>query len=148
MSFINLKGNEDWFITGKLENKGRGLNRGIDITFEKYMAQGYYFMLTGSVFDSRYQTAEHVWYNTRYNRNHVFNCLFGKEWVCGKKKQNVFGANGKLTNQGGDRYSPVDEEMSALQQDVVYDEQNPWSKQLSSAWLGHFTLSYKINKHR
>ncbi|MDR1896472.1 MAG: prevent-host-death protein, partial [Prevotellaceae bacterium] len=63
-------------------------------------------------------------------------------------KQNILNANMKLTCQGGDRYSPVDETASASQHEAVYDEANPYSKQLSPALLGHFTLSYKINKRR
>jgi hypothetical protein len=66
--------------------------------------------------------------------------------MLGKNRQNRFSANGKLSFQGGDRYSPIDETASALEQDVVYDEQNPFSKQLSPVLLGHFTVSYKINK--
>ncbi|MDR3340728.1 MAG: hypothetical protein LBT25_11685 [Candidatus Symbiothrix sp.] len=147
-SFINLKGNEDWFVAGKVENEGQGRNYGLDVTFEKYMSEAYYFLLTGSLFSSRYKVTANGWYNTRYNRNYVFNFLFGKEWMLGKNKQNLFGANGKLSFQGGDRYSPIDETASVQKQDVFYNEQNPFSKQLSPALLGHFTLSYKINKYR
>jgi hypothetical protein len=41
-SFINLQ--RDWFVSEKLENTGMGLNCGVDITFERYMAQGYYYI--------------------------------------------------------------------------------------------------------
>ena len=147
-SFINLKGNDDWFISDKLLNEGKGLNYGVDVTFEKYMSQGYYFMLTGSLFNSRYKAATGKWYNTRYNRNYVVNLLAGKEWMLGRNKQNVFGTNVRFTYQGNDRYSPINEVQSALDQDAVYDETNPFSKQLSPAFLGHFTVSYKINKRK
>jgi hypothetical protein len=145
-SFINLKGNDDWFITDRLVNQGCGLNYGIEATFEKYMSQGYYFMLTGSLFNARYKTGGKQWFNTRYNRNFAFNLLGGKEWMLGKSRQNVLGMNGRITYQGGDRYSPVDEKASALQEDAVYDETRPYSRQLPAALIGHLTLSYKINK--
>jgi hypothetical protein len=146
-SFINLKGSSDWFITDKLSNQGAGLNYGLDMTFEKYISQGYYFMFTGSLFDSRYKTTGNKWYNTRYNRNYIFNFLLGKEWMIGSYRQHVFSANGRLTYQGGERYSPLNKPVSVLKQDVVYNESNPYSCQLPSAFLGHFTVSYTINKH-
>ncbi len=79
-SFINLQ--QDWFITDKLENKGKGINYGIDITFEKYMSAGYYYMFTASLFDSKYKAGDRQWRNTRYNRNYAFNLLGGKSTEC------------------------------------------------------------------
>ena len=145
-SFVNLQGNDDWFISDRLENKGRGLNYGIDFTFEHYMNKGFYYMFTASIFNSRYKATENKWYNTRYNRNFVFNLLAGKEWYVGKNRQNVVSLNGRITYQGGDRYSPVNISLSERQQDVVYDESNPYSCQLSPVLLAHTTISYKINK--
>lgn len=145
-SFINLQGNDDWFISDKLENKGKGLNYGIDFTFEHYIQKGFYYMFTASIFNSRYKTTENKWYNTRYNRNYVFNLLAGKEWYIGKNKQNILSLNGKISYQGGDRYSPINEALSEERKDAVYDERNPYSRQLSPILLGHLTFSYKINK--
>lgn len=146
-SFINLKGSGDRFISDRLVNSGAGINYGLDMTFEKYVSQGYYFMLTGSLFDSRYKTTGNKRYNTRYNRNYIFNFLLGKEWMAGRDKQHVFSANGRLTCQGGERYSPLNEPASALKQDAVYDESNPYSRRLPPAFLGHFTVSYTVNKY-
>ncbi|WP_455643258.1 TonB-dependent receptor [Parabacteroides sp.] len=147
-SFVNLQGNDDWFLSEQLINAGKGINYGIDITFEKYMSHGYYYMLTASIFNSLYKTTKNKWYNTRYNRNFVLNFLAGKEWMLGKNHQNILGINSRVTFQGGDRYSPVNESASLKQQDAIYDESNPYSKQLSPVLLGHLTVSYKINKKR
>lgn len=143
-SFINLQ--NDWFITNKLSNKGKGVNYGIDITFERYMSEGYYYMLTTSLFDSRYKAGDNKWRNTRYNRNFVFNVLAGKEWMVGRSKQNMFNANIRLSYQGGDRYSPINLDASKKEEDAIYDENKAFSKQLSPAFLLHFNVSYKINK--
>lgn len=147
-SFVNLQGNDDWFLSEQLINAGKGINYGIDITFEKYMSHGYYYMLTASIFNSLYKTTKNKWYNTRYNRNFVLNFLAGKEWMLGKNHQNILGINSRVTFQGGDRYSPVNESASLKQQDAIYDESNPYSKQLSPVLLGHLTVSYKINKKK
>jgi hypothetical protein len=52
----------------------------------------------------------------------------------------------RIKVKGGDRYSPIDETVSAQRQEVIYDETNPFSKQLPPTLFGHFTISYKINK--
>ena len=145
-SFINLNGGDDWYISERLRNEGEGVNYGLDVTFEKYMTDGFYYMLSGSVFNSLYRSSIGKWYDTRYNRNFVMNILAGKEWNVGRDKQNVFGVNGRLTFQGGDRYSPIDESASLERKEVVYDESKPFSKQFSPAMIGHITISYKINK--
>lgn len=143
-SFINLQ--RDWFISDRLENTGKGLNYGIDLTFEKYMSQGYYYMLTASLFDSRYKAGDGIWRHTRYNRSYIFNLLTGKEWMLGRSRQNIFNANIRRSYQGGDRYSPVDWAASQEAEDVVYLEKDAFSKQYAPAFLCHFTVSYKLNR--
>lgn len=143
-SLINLK--NDWYFNGKLQNTGKGRNYGLDITLDKYMEKGYYFMATASLFNSEYQGDDHVWRNTRYNRNYAFNFLVGKEWQLGGSKQRLFGLNARFSYQGGDRYSPINTAASATAKDVVYDETNAFSKQIKPSFTSHFTISYKINR--
>lgn len=145
-SFLNLK--DQWFVNDKLVNTGKGLNYGIDITFEKFMSEGYYYMVTASLFNSRYKGGDNIWRNTRYNRNFLVNFLIGKEWMVGRTKQNMFSANINLSVQGGERYSPVDEQTTLARPDkeVQYDESRAFSKQLPAAFIGNFTISYKINR--
>jgi hypothetical protein len=143
-SFLNLQA--DWFFNHKLESTGIGRNYGLDLSLEKYMSQGYYYMFTASLFQSQYQGGDHVWRNTRYNRNYLFNLLVGKEWQVGYGRQNVLSANVRLSYQGGDRYSPVKQAESIAQHRVVYDEAKAFSKQFSPSILAHFTMSYTVNK--
>jgi hypothetical protein len=143
-SLINL--HNEWFITDRLENRGKGLNYGIDITFEKYMSESYYYMFTGSLFDSRYRAGDGIWRNTRYNRRFVFNLLGGKEWMSGRNRQNILNAGIRLSYQGGDRYSPLDPAASQLAEEVVYREKDAFSEQYAPAFIVHFTVGYKINR--
>ncbi len=145
-SFVNLQG--EWFIKDKLVNSGEGLNYGVDLTFEKYISQGYYYLVTASVFNAKYKGGNDTWYNSRYNRNYAFNLLIGKEWMMVKSKQNRLSANTRLMYQGGDRYSPINESQSIIGQDVIYDENQAFSKQLPAAFIAHTSVSYKINKHK
>ena len=147
-SFSMINQQNDWFFNGKLQNNGTGKNYGMDITFEKYLSQGYYYMITASLFNSQYKGGDNVWRNTRYNRNFALNFLIGKEWQMGKNKQNILGLNARLSYQGGDHYSPINSTLSSLNQDVVFDETKAFSQQVSPAFTSHFTASYKINKKK
>ncbi|MDR2119247.1 MAG: carboxypeptidase-like regulatory domain-containing protein [Tannerella sp.] len=142
-SFINLQ--REPFAPYRLENTGRGRNFGVDVTFEQYMSRGYYYTCTASLFDSRYRAGDGVWRHSRYDRNFVFNLLAGKEWMLGRGGQNVFSAGIRLTYQGGERHSPVDEAASQRAEDVVYDENAAFAEQYPPSLVGHFTVGYKIN---
>lgn len=143
-SLTNLK--SDWFLHDNLVNKGEGVNYGIDVTFERFLSHGYYFLITGSLFNSRYKGGDAVWRDSRFNRSYLFNALAGKEWAVGKSKQNVLSLNLRFSYQGGDRYSPVDMKKTIEKQEVVYDETKAYSLQLSPSFVSHFTISYLVNK--
>lgn len=139
---------EDFYVEDALVNKGKGRNYGIDVTLEKYLSKGYYYMFTGSLFDSRYCGGDKVWHDTKFNRNYILNLLGGKEWMVGRNKQNMLSVNAKLTFQGGDRYSPIDEKATLEHPDkeVQYDETRAYSRQLAPIFLTNISVSYKINK--
>jgi hypothetical protein len=147
-SFSMINQQNDWFFNGKLQNKGKGKNYGVDMTFEKYLSQGYYYLITTSVFNSQYKGGDNIWRDTRYNRNFTFNFLIGKEWQVGRGKQNILSLNARLSYQGGDHYSPINTVASATAQEAIFDETRAFSKQFSPAFTSHFTASYKINKKR
>ncbi len=145
-SFINLQ--NDLFFGEKLQNTGEGRNYGLDLTLEKYISKGYYYLFTASLFDSKFKGGDNVWRNTRFNRNYVFNFLIGKEWQIGKSKQNTLSLNTRFSYQGGNRYSPVNEAASQIAKDIVYDETNAFKMQSAPALNVHFTASYKVNKKK
>lgn len=145
-SFLNLQ--NDWFFAEKLQNTGEGRNYGIDLTLEKYVSKGYYYMLTGSLFESEYKGGDGVWRDTRYNRNYILNFLTGKEWQVGKNNQNTLSINVRATYQGGNRYSPINNAASNSSKEVVFDETKAFSMHFDPALNVHFTASYRINKSK
>lgn len=149
-SSYSVLNRRDFWVEDPLINKGKGRNMGIDVTFEKYLTRGFYYMITGSIFSSKYCGGDGVWHNTRYNRNYIVNGLIGKEWMLGRNKQNVLSVNLKLTLQGGERYSPIDENATMNDPDktVRYDETKAFSKQLSPMFLTNYSVSYKINRKK
>lgn len=144
-SIINY---EDFYLDRILKNKGLGRNYGVDITLEQYMKNGFYYMITGSFFKSRYKGGDGVWRNTRMDKGYLLNLLAGKEWMVGRRKQNVLSLNGRLFFQGGGRYTPVNEEKTLAEHDVVFDETRAYSKRFKSSLNGDVSLSYRINKKK
>lgn len=112
------------------------------------MTKGLYYLITLSIFDSKYRGGDKIWRNTMYNKNYLSNLLIGKEWGMGRKKVNVFGASVRLSYQGGNRYTPYDKDASKLMKSVVYDYSNPFSAQLKPDLLLHLTVLYKINRKK
>jgi hypothetical protein len=145
-SFINLQ--SDLFFGEKLENTGKGRNYGIDLMLEKYISDGFYYLISGSVFDAEYTGGDGIWRNSRFNRNFVGNLLVGKEWSVGKNKQNVVSLNTRVSYQGGNWYSPINIAASQKAKEVVYDETQAFSLQSDPMTNIHFTAIYKINKSK
>lgn len=102
--------NEDLsFTPKKLTNKGVGRNYGAEVTIEKHYSKQFYYLVTTSIFDSKYKTLENKWRNTRYNINYVINLIGGKEFTVGKASKNrAIGFNIRGSVTGGKRATPVD----------------------------------------
>lgn len=139
---------DEFFVSKALVNKGIGKNYGVDVTLERYLSNGWYGMVTASVFHSTYRGGDNHWYNTKYDRRYIINGLIGKEWMLGSSKQNVLSANIRCTYQGGDRTSPVDLAATLAHPDneVQYDESRLYDLQYDPMFILHYTLSYRINK--
>jgi len=137
-----------YYLDRALVNKGKGRNYGVDFTLERYLSKGYYWLLTGSVFDSKYKGGDGIWRDTKYNRGYLVNALIGKEWMCGAQKQNVFSANLKLSYQGGDHYTPIDQIASEAKHDIIFDEPRAFTSQFPAVLTSDISLGYKINKKK
>ena len=91
-----------------LVNQGTGENYGAELTIEKFFSKGYYALLTGSIYESKYTGMDNIERNTGFNGKYVYNVLIGKEFLIGKDKQNRITFDFKLTQAGGRYYTPVD----------------------------------------
>ncbi|PQL93064.1 TonB-dependent receptor [Apibacter adventoris] len=149
-SSYSVLNRDQFYVEEPLVNKGKGTNLGIDITLERYLNKGYYYLITATLFDSRYKGGDGVWHNTKFNRNYILNASGGKEWIFGKRKNKILSANLRLTLQGGDRYSPLDVEatMNDPDKEAQYNERKAYSKQLGAMLLLNYTLSYRVNNKK
>ena len=125
--------------------EGTGKNYGIDITFEKSFDQGYYFMTTGSLFDSKFTSLDGREFRTRYATNFATNLLGGKEWTVGKRSKNIVGLNGKYNYIGGLRTTPILLEESKQFGTTIIDELRINSIRRPAYYRFDVGISYKIN---
>ena len=101
-----------------LSNIGEGRNIGVELTFQKFFTEGFYFLVTSSLFDSKYKPANGQWYNTLYNKNYINNFVGGKEFRWGENR--MVGINSRVLWSGGRRLIPVDLEASKEEGHTVF----------------------------
>jgi hypothetical protein len=131
-----------------LKNNGTGKNYGVEFTFEKFFSKGYYWLLTASLFDSKYTPSNKREYNSAFNGNYVVNALAGYEWKLGRKKQNILSINLKATMAGGRRYIPIDEALSKLQNKAVYDDSRAYEEHFKAYFRPDVRIGFKLNGKR
>ena len=140
------------YVEEPLVNKGNTRNYGADITLEHYMSKGFYGQLNFSLFKSQYRGLDKKWRNQLYDRGYMIKLLCGKEWMMGKKKQNVFNVSAKYTLQGALRHTPID--VAAMQANVdadkidpnpIYKDEEAMTLKFDPINLIDLTISYKIN---
>lgn len=144
-SMLNTKDVFDIIEEEYLIPEGTGTNIGLDLTLERFLNQGYYFLITGSLYNSKYKTGTDQNYNTRFNGNYQISTLAGKEWKLGK---NILGVNGKFVSSGGGRYIPVDFEASIAADDEILKEHLGYQSRTGNYYRLDMGISYKINKKR
>ncbi len=143
-SFSMINYQNDMFFQAKLDNSGTGINYGIDLTFERFMKKGYYYMVTASVYESKFKGGDGIERNTRLNQNYVLNLLGGKEWQV--RENNFLSINGKFTVVGGTRYTPPDQEASKAVSAVVYQMDNLYDNQWTTNYYFDISVNYRINR--
>jgi hypothetical protein len=147
-SFSVINMDKNWFISDSLINNGKGENYGIDITVERFLHKGFYYMITGSLFSSGYTGGDGITRSSRFNKGYLINVLGGKEWKIGKNGNNLLGINGRLNFQGGDHYTPVNSSASILARKVVLNDLEAFTLQLQPVYYIDLTISYTINKKK
>lgn len=121
----------DGFVDKTLINKGKGYNFGFELTAEKFLTRGFYFLLSAAVFESKYHGSDGVWHNTRFNSNFVNSLVLGKEWDWNRGRKNrSIGLNLKFTCMGGPREYPIDLEASIAENKTVRDESRPFEDRM------------------
>jgi hypothetical protein len=144
-SFNMLNFGDDFYFPDKtnLVNNGKGYNYGLELTLERFLDKGYYYLFTTSLFQSKYTGSDNIWRNTAFNSNYVTNLLGGKEFKLNAKKS--FGLDTKITLAGGQRYTPFDLAESASKGYVVLKEDKAYELQNDNYFRWDFKFSFTSN---
>ncbi len=131
-----------------LVNEGTGRNMGLELTLEKFFDKGYYTLLTGSIFDSKYEGSDGIERNTAFNNKYVLNALAGKEFKWGGNGQHRITFDTKITNAGGRYYTPVDLPASMVDGVQMFQEEIAFSEQHSSYFRWDVKMGIKMNNEK
>ncbi|MBN2892996.1 MAG: TonB-dependent receptor [Bacteroidales bacterium] len=126
-----------------LENTGTGTNYGLEVTFEKFLANNYYFLVTASAFNSTYVASDGIERNTAYNGNYVLNFLAG--YCYDINTNNSISLNFKTVAAGNKRYIPIDLEASELAGAEIPDYSQAYKPQYDPYFRLDGRISYNVN---
>ncbi|MCH2223593.1 MAG: TonB-dependent receptor [Crocinitomicaceae bacterium] len=149
-SLLNFGATFNTSIPDSIHNGGEGRNYGIELTLEKFLDKGFYFLVTASLFESKYKGSDDVWRNTAFNGNHTLNTLIGYEFRFGKKSKeekkyySALSIDFKFTWNGGGRYTEILIPESIAANKEVRDVSNAFAKKYQDYLKGNFRIAYKL----
>ncbi|MFI5172297.1 MAG: carboxypeptidase regulatory-like domain-containing protein [Chitinophagales bacterium] len=132
-----------------LVNKGTGTNYGAELTIEKFLDKGLYFLITGSLYKSKYLGSDGIERETAFSGNYVANIVGGKEFNVfvqrSQKSKKSIVVDTKFTLAGGQRYTPIDIDASIESNETVYDWSRAFTEQFDDYLRWDVRLAFKIN---
>nr|MBP6517009.1 TonB-dependent receptor [Chitinophagales bacterium] len=145
-STYSIVNSTDGYTTAELVNNGLGKNYGLELTYERFLYKNLYYLLSASLYDSKYKAADGDWYNTRFNTNYTFSFTGGKEWTLSeKRKSRVIGFNIKALYVGGFRYTPIDLNASINKGETVVDDNKTFQEKNPDYYRLDIRISVKRN---
>jgi hypothetical protein len=145
-SLVNMGAGFQRFFPNQLVNEGLGRNYGIELTIEKFFSNQFFFLITASVFDSKYTGSDGKWRNTDYNANFATNFLAGYELSLSNK--NTLSLGTKITYAGGRRYGLVNIPASQLEQELIFLDSMYNEFQFRNYFRLDFRVVYRINQNK
>lgn len=149
LTAFSLLSQTEGYTSRQLVNDGKGRNYGVELTAERYLHNGLYYMSTLSLFRSLYTTKAGVERKSAFDNNYVANLIGGKEFNVGTSSKNkVFFVNTKIALIGGQRYSPIDLDASIAANREITDELNPFSKKGDDIFRADFSIGLRRNRSK
>ena len=137
------------FVREPLANEGTGQNYGLEATVEKSLSDSYYFLVSGSLYESKYTGADGIERDTRYNGNYALSLTGGKEFIWNKKgKHRVVGINLRSVYIGGLRTTPINEPQSRIAQSTVFIDAQAFTEKLPDYFKVDLRLSLRKDTPR
>jgi len=145
-SLINMGSGFSRFFPQALKNTGTGQNYGVELTVQKFFDKSFFFLFSGTVYNSEYTGSDNVIRSTSYNGNYIFNVLAGKEFKISDKQSISLGI--KATYAGGKLYGYVDSAATSQFQELIYLDEGFNSRQFPDYFRIDTKISWKLNAAR
>ncbi|MFC2080949.1 TonB-dependent receptor domain-containing protein [Bacteroidota bacterium] len=131
-----------------LVNRGSGFNKGMEFTIDKLFSNGYSFLITGTLYDSKYRNYMGEEYHTKYNGTFASSGMFSKEIILGSGSQNVLGMSGRIIWTGGFRERQIDMNSSIASGREVRIWDYGFTEKLDNYFRTDILVYFRRNRHR
>ena len=136
----------DGWTSDALSNDGTGRNYGIELTLEKFLSNGYYYLTTLSLYESKYTALDGVERSTRFDGNYIFNIVGGKEWTFGEANNKSLSLNSRVIISGGKREAPILLPQSREAGFTIRDYNRNFETRLNDYTRLDIGISWKVNR--
>lgn len=138
---------ETGFISDTLINNGKGRNYGLELSIKKSFSNDFYYLVNGSIYQSKFKIAEGQERNTAYNGNFNVHLLTGYEFEYeNRANQQTLGINIRVTWAGGNRYVPIDIEESITEGRQIHNMESAFEPKLPNYFRADLQINYRKNK--
>ncbi len=139
-----------WNFPDTLVNGGSGRNYGLEITVEKFLDKGLYYLFTASLFDSKYKGSDGKLRSTMFDSKYVINFLGGKEFELFTQQENAntrkwLTIDASITAAGGQRYVPIDLETSRQFGTTKYDWDRAYTEKFSDYFRADVRVAFRLD---
>ncbi len=151
---VKADGDEEyWFLNSQsgfptfaLSQNGGGRNRGLDLSVEKYFSNGFFMLLTGSMFKSTFTANGGPMYPSNFDTKFSSSYTLAREWQV--KESNTFQIGTRVLYNGGFRYTPYDVTASAAANRYVPQDGRINASQVTPYFRIDGRLQYRMNRKR
>lgn len=119
-----------------LLDTGLAYARGIELLLQKKMKQGFYGLVSGTVFRSRFRDVTGVW------RNRINDNVYALKIIGGYLPKTKWGLSARFNLSGGLPYTPFDLELSEENNRSIYIRE----KALAERHPPYMTLDFRVDK--
>jgi hypothetical protein len=113
------------------------------LTIQKYFDKSFFFLFSGTLYDSKYTGSDNIVRNTSYNGRYVANFLAGKEFNIGDKQ--TIGIGTKITGAGGRRYGLVDIAQTESLKEIIFRDSLYNDLQFKDYFRMDLKISWRMN---
>ena len=140
-SVLNLV---DGIVENQVVNNGKGTNAGLEISYDRKLENNWYYVLSGTIYDSKYTGSDNIWRNTRFNGRYGMNATGGREFH--NLVNGIIGINAQFTYLGGLWDTPIDEDLSEQAGKTIYKQGQAFTSQLAAYKRFDLRVSWTKNK--